>query len=159
MKPKHKSKMCQKQWERARANRAESKETKKPKTTSAKQMRMLWERCTAETLGVVSKPGVASTSRAAQAMDIDTDNEQSTQRQTESEDEMPVRASGAIWALKGVVNYNNQRVSLIILRDWCAQKTIVYYRNMLQAISGTCSQRMNTGMSVMFATACGFYGI
>jgi hypothetical protein len=33
---------------------------------------------------VASEPRVASTSRAAQAMDVDTDSEQSTQSQTES---------------------------------------------------------------------------
>jgi hypothetical protein len=38
MKPKYKSKMRQKQRERARANRAESKESNKPKTTSAERM-------------------------------------------------------------------------------------------------------------------------
>jgi hypothetical protein len=37
-----------------------------------------------ETSGVASEPGVASISRAAQAMDIDTDSEQTTQSQTES---------------------------------------------------------------------------
>jgi hypothetical protein len=84
MKPKYKSKMRQKQRERARANRAESKESNKPKTTSAERMRKLRERCKAETFGVASEPGVASTSRAAQAMGIDTDSEQSTQSQKES---------------------------------------------------------------------------
>jgi hypothetical protein len=39
MKPKYKSKTRQKQRERARANRAEFKESNKPKTTSAEQMR------------------------------------------------------------------------------------------------------------------------
>jgi chromosome condensin MukBEF MukE localization factor len=39
IKPKHKSKMRQKQRERARANRAESKESNKPKTTSAGRMK------------------------------------------------------------------------------------------------------------------------
>jgi hypothetical protein len=75
MKPKYKSKMRQKQRKRARANRAESKESKKPKTMSAERMRKLRERGNAETSGVTSEPGVASTSRAAQAMDIDTDSE------------------------------------------------------------------------------------
>jgi hypothetical protein len=84
MKPKYKSKMCQKQWERARANRAEYKESKKPKTTPAERMRKLRKRRKAETLGVASEPGVASTSRLTQAVDIDTDSEQSTQSQTES---------------------------------------------------------------------------
>jgi hypothetical protein len=84
MNPKYKSKMLQKQRERARVNRAESKESNKPKTTSAERMRKLRERHKAETSGVVSEPGVASTSRAAQAMDIDTDSKQSTQSQTES---------------------------------------------------------------------------
>jgi hypothetical protein len=51
---------------------------------SADRMRKLRERHKAETSGVASEPGVASTSRAAQAMDIDTDSEQSTQNQTES---------------------------------------------------------------------------
>jgi hypothetical protein len=36
-------------------------------------MRKLRERRKAETSGAASEPGVASTSRAAQAMDIDTD--------------------------------------------------------------------------------------
>jgi hypothetical protein len=84
MKPKYKSNMPQKQRERARANRTESKESNKPKTTSAERRRKLREWRKAETSGVVSEPGVASTSRAAQAMDIDTDSEQSTQSQTES---------------------------------------------------------------------------
>jgi hypothetical protein len=84
MKPKYKSKMRQKQGERARANRAESKESNKLKTTSAKRMRKLRKRRKAETSGVASEPGIASTSRAAQAMDIDTDSEQSTGSQTES---------------------------------------------------------------------------
>jgi hypothetical protein len=76
--------MRQKQRERARANRAGSKESNKPKTTSAKRMRKLRERRKAETSGVASEPGVPSTSRAAQEMDIDTDSEQSTWSQTES---------------------------------------------------------------------------
>jgi hypothetical protein len=45
-------------------------------------MRKLQKRRKVETSGVASEPGVASTSRAAQAMDIDTDSEQSTQSQT-----------------------------------------------------------------------------
>jgi hypothetical protein len=84
MKPKYKSKVRQKQREMARANRAESKESNKPKTTSAERMRELRERRKEETSGVASEPGVASTSRAAQAMNIGTDSEQSTQSQTES---------------------------------------------------------------------------
>jgi hypothetical protein len=84
MRPKYKNKMRQKQREKARANKAESKESNKPKTTSAERMRKLGERRKAETPGVASEPGVASTSRAAQAMDIDTDSEQSTQSQTEN---------------------------------------------------------------------------
>jgi hypothetical protein len=60
------------------------KESNKPKTTSAEGMRKLRERRRSETSGVASEPGVASTSRAAQAMDIETDSEQSTQSQTES---------------------------------------------------------------------------
>jgi hypothetical protein len=84
MKPKYKSKMRQKQRERAQANRAESKESKMLKATSAECMRKLRERRKAETSCGASEPGVASTSRAAQAMDIDTDNEQYTQSQTES---------------------------------------------------------------------------
>jgi hypothetical protein len=84
MKPKYKSKMRQKQRERAWANRAESKESNKPKTTSAERLRKLRERRKAETSSVESMPGVASTRRAAQAMDIDTDSEQSIQNQTES---------------------------------------------------------------------------
>jgi hypothetical protein len=46
-------------------------------------MRKLRERRKAETSGVASEPGVTSTSTAAQAMDINTDSEQSTQSQTE----------------------------------------------------------------------------
>jgi hypothetical protein len=84
MKPKYKSKMRQKQWVRARANRAESKESNKPKTMPAERMRKLWERHKAETSGVASETGVASTSSVAQAMDIDMDSEQSTQSQAES---------------------------------------------------------------------------
>jgi hypothetical protein len=84
MKPKYKSKMHQKQRETARANRAESKESNKPKTTSAERMRKLRKRRKSETSGVTSEPGVASTSRAGQTMDIDSDNEQSTQSQNES---------------------------------------------------------------------------
>jgi hypothetical protein len=84
MKPKYKSKMRQKQWERARANRIESKESNKPKITSAERMRKLQECRKAETSGVVSEPRLVSTSRAAQAMDIGMDREQCTQRQTES---------------------------------------------------------------------------
>jgi hypothetical protein len=84
MKSKYKSKMRQKQWERARVNRAESKESNKRKTTSAERMRKLPDYHTAETSGVVSEPGVAFTNRAVQAMDIDTDSEQSNQNQTES---------------------------------------------------------------------------
>jgi hypothetical protein len=38
---------------------------------------------------VASKPGVTSTSRAAQAINIDMDSEQSTQSQMESEDKTP----------------------------------------------------------------------
>jgi hypothetical protein len=65
-------------------NRAESKESNKLKTAPAERMRKLRERRKAETSGVASEPGVASTSRAAQAMDIDTDSEQSTQSGKES---------------------------------------------------------------------------
>jgi hypothetical protein len=84
MKPEYKSKMRQKQRERARAISAESKESNTLKTTSAERMRKLREPRKAETSCVASEPGVASTSRAAQVMDIDTDSEQSTQSQTES---------------------------------------------------------------------------
>jgi hypothetical protein len=80
MKPKYKSKMHQKQQTMARANRAESKESGKPKTTSAERMRKLRERRKAETSGLASEPGVASTSRAAQAVAIDTDSEHVARR-------------------------------------------------------------------------------
>jgi hypothetical protein len=83
MKPKYKSKMRLKQRQMSRTNRAEYKESKKPKTTSTKRMIKLRERRKAETFGVASEPGDASSSRAAQAMDIDMDSEQSTQSQTE----------------------------------------------------------------------------
>jgi hypothetical protein len=76
LKPKYKSKIRQKQ--------REVLEKIGPKTTSAERMRKLREHRKAETSGVASEPGVASTSRAAQAMDIDTDSEQSTHSQTES---------------------------------------------------------------------------
>jgi hypothetical protein len=82
MKLKYKSKMRQKRHERAPENRAESKESNNPKTTSEERMRKLRERRKEETSGVASEPGVSSTSRATQAMDIDTDSEQSTQSQT-----------------------------------------------------------------------------
>jgi hypothetical protein len=84
MKPKYESKMRQKQRGRTRVNRTESKESNKPKTTSVERMRKLRERRKAETSGVTSEPGVASTSRAAQAMDIDMDSKQSTQSETEN---------------------------------------------------------------------------
>jgi hypothetical protein len=70
MKPKYKSKMRQKQRKMARTNKAESKESNKPKTTSAERMKKLRERRKTETSGVASEPRVASTSMAAQAMDI-----------------------------------------------------------------------------------------
>jgi hypothetical protein len=60
MKPKYKSKTRQKQRNRARVNRAESKESNKPKATSAERMRKLREGRKAETSGVASEPGVAS---------------------------------------------------------------------------------------------------
>jgi hypothetical protein len=87
VKPKYKSKMCQKQRKRGLATRAESKESNKPKTTSAEWMRKLRglrDRRKAGTSGVASEPETASTSRAAQAMAVDVDSEQSTQSQTES---------------------------------------------------------------------------
>jgi hypothetical protein len=62
MKLKYKSKMRHKQREGARGNRAESKESNEPKTTSTERMRKLRERSKAETSGVASEPGVASTS-------------------------------------------------------------------------------------------------
>jgi hypothetical protein len=74
MKPKYKSKMRQKERERARANRAESTESNKPKTMPAERMRKLRERRKAETSGVASEPGVASTSWKAQVTDIDMDS-------------------------------------------------------------------------------------
>jgi hypothetical protein len=80
----YKSKMRQKEREWARANRAESKESNKTKTTSSERLRKLRERRKAETSGVASEPGVASTSRAAQAMDIDTESDQFTQSHMES---------------------------------------------------------------------------
>jgi hypothetical protein len=89
MKPEYKTKMRQQQWKRALSNRAGSKDANKPKTTSAERLRKLRERRKAETSGVAREPGVASTSRAAQAMDIDTNSEQSTQSRTESEDKTP----------------------------------------------------------------------
>jgi hypothetical protein len=61
MKPKYNRKMRRKQRNRARANRAESKESNKPKTTSAEGMGKLRERRKAETSGVASEPGVSST--------------------------------------------------------------------------------------------------
>jgi hypothetical protein len=89
MKPKYKSKMRQKKRKMDRAKRAEFKESNKSKTTSAERMRKLRERRKSDISGVANEPGVASTSRAAQAMDIDTDSELSTQSTTESEDKTP----------------------------------------------------------------------
>jgi hypothetical protein len=54
MKPKYKSKMRQKQRERAQANRAEPKESNKPKTTSEEWMKKSREHRKAETSGVAS---------------------------------------------------------------------------------------------------------
>jgi hypothetical protein len=65
MKPKYKSKMHQKQREMDRANRAESKESNKPKATPAERMRKLREHRKTETSGVASVPGVVTTSRVA----------------------------------------------------------------------------------------------
>jgi hypothetical protein len=84
MKPKYKSKMCQKQQERARVNGAESKELNKPTITSAERIRKLRERHKVQTSGVASEARVASTSRVGQVMDIDTDSKQFTQSKTES---------------------------------------------------------------------------
>jgi hypothetical protein len=84
MKPKYKSKMRQKQREKAQLNRTEYKESNKPKAMSVERMRKLWERHKAETSSVASELGVTSTSRMAQVMDIDTDSKQSTQSQMES---------------------------------------------------------------------------
>jgi hypothetical protein len=67
--------MRQKQRKRTRANITESKESNKSKNTSAERMRKLRERRKSVTSGVASDPGVAPTSRAAQAMDINTDSE------------------------------------------------------------------------------------
>jgi hypothetical protein len=61
MKPKYKNKMRQNRRKGALANRAESKKSNKPKTTSGERMRKLRERRKAETWGVASEPGVAST--------------------------------------------------------------------------------------------------
>jgi hypothetical protein len=66
--------MRKKRREKVRADRAESKESNKPKITSAERMGKLRELRKAETMDVASEPGVASTSRAEQAMDIDTDS-------------------------------------------------------------------------------------
>jgi hypothetical protein len=57
MKPKYKSKMHQKQRERARANRAESKKSNKPKTTSAERMRKLRERLKIGDIGCGERAG------------------------------------------------------------------------------------------------------
>jgi hypothetical protein len=60
-------------------------------------MKKLQEHRKVETSGVKNKPGVASTSRAVQAMDIDTDSEQSTQSQMESENKMPDTSQQGNW--------------------------------------------------------------
>jgi hypothetical protein len=57
MKPKYKSKTVQKQRERTRANRAESKEFNKPKTTSAERMRKLRERRKTGDIGCGERAG------------------------------------------------------------------------------------------------------
>jgi hypothetical protein len=120
MKPKYKSKMRQKQWEMARANRAESKEWNKPKTTSEERMRKLRERRKAETSGVASEPGVASTNRAAQAMDKDTDSEQPTQSQTQS----------TRYSTRSLCNSHN---STVVIHSFCyrCNKCILIHKNLI----------------------------
>jgi hypothetical protein len=76
--------MRQKQRERAPEIEQSLRNRTKPKTASAERIRKLREHRKGEKSGVDSEPGVASISRAAQAMDIDMDSEQSTQSQTES---------------------------------------------------------------------------
>jgi hypothetical protein len=127
MKPKYKSTMRQKQRERARANRAESKESIKPKTTSAERMRKLRERRKAETSGVASEPGVASTSRAAQTMDIDTDSEQSTQSQTESTQ----------YSTRSLCNSHN---STFVIHPFCylCNKCILIHKSLISFHISTC---------------------
>jgi hypothetical protein len=120
MKNKYKSTMRQKQRERARANRAESKESNKPKTTSSERMRKLRERRKAETSGVASDPGVASTSMAGQAMDIDTDSEQPTQSQTESTQ----------YSTRSLCNSHN---STFVIHSFCylCNKCILLHKNFI----------------------------
>jgi hypothetical protein len=103
-----------------RANRAESKELNKPKITSVERMRKLQECRKADTSGVASEPGVASTSRVAQAMDIDTDSEQATQSQMES----------AQYSTRSLCNSHN---STFVIHSFCyfCNKCILLHRTLI----------------------------
>lgn len=74
--------MLQKQIERVRGNRADTKESYLPNTGSTERNRKLQQPHKGE-------PAVASTSTAAQAIYIDTDNRWSTQNQAERKDQTP----------------------------------------------------------------------
>jgi hypothetical protein len=127
MEPKYKSKMRQKQRERARVNRAESKESSKPKTTSPERMKKFRERRKAETSGVASEPGVASTSRAAQAMNIDMDSEHFTQSQMESTQ----------YSTKSLCNSHN---STFVIHSFCylSNKCILIHKTFISSHIFTC---------------------
>lgn len=79
--------MHQKLWERAWANRTDTRQSNYPKLTSMERMRN--ERHDVESLSVESKPEVGFTSRAALAINIDTDRE----RKVETRCLKPTRVS------------------------------------------------------------------
>lgn len=62
--PSYKSKKCWKQQERSPANKADIRESNRPRTTSTERMRMLRQRRKVESSRVKGKLGVNFTSRA-----------------------------------------------------------------------------------------------
>jgi hypothetical protein len=90
-------------------------------------MSQLRERRKEETSGVASEPGVASTSRAAQVMDIDTENEQSTQSQTESTQ----------YSTRSLRNSHN---STFVIHSFCylCNKRILIHKSFISFHISTC---------------------
>jgi hypothetical protein len=90
-------------------------------------MRKLQERRKAETSGVGSEPGVTSTSRAAKALDVDTDSEQATQSQTESTQ----------YSTRSLCNSHN---STFVIHSFCylCNKCILIYKTFISFHISTC---------------------
>lgn len=77
----YKRKKRQNQRKQVRADTADTGTSKEPQTEYSKAMRKCHE-----SLSLTSGPGIATTRRAAQAMNNDTVNEECTQSQEEIED-------------------------------------------------------------------------